>query len=131
MKRTAYSCGLEAAFDVIGGKWKVLILWQLHAEPRRFGELKRLVAGVTEKMLIQQLREMEADDLIRRKAYPEIPPRVEYSLTPTGEGLKEALTPLCLWGSKHMKRIGERHLRKEPAAEAAPKKRVGTSAPKV
>ena len=116
-KRTDYSCGLEAAFDVIGGKWKVLILWQLHLECRRFGELKRLVEGVSEKMLIEQLREMEADGLLHREQYPEIPPRVEYSLTPTGTGLIDALAPLCQWGSRHMKRIAGRHL----ADGAAPK----------
>ena len=110
MKRTAYSCGLEATFDIIGGKWKVVILWQLHDETRRFGELKRLVVGISEKMLIQQLREMEADGLVLRKAYPEIPPRVEYSLSPMGVSLKTLLGPLCPWSSKHITQIGKRHL---------------------
>jgi len=109
MKGQSYSCGLEAAFDVIGGKWKVLILWALHPQPRRFGELKRLVPGVSEKMLIQQLREMEADGIVHREAYYEIPPKVEYSLTEFGASLQTALTPLCDWGSKHMKRIGAAH----------------------
>jgi DNA-binding HxlR family transcriptional regulator len=104
-----YHCGLEAALDVIGGKWKPLILWHLQTERRRFGELKRLVQGISEKVLIQQLRELEADGIIHRKAYPEIPPRVEYSLTPFGVSLKEAMTPLCRWGSKHMERIGAIH----------------------
>lgn len=112
MKRTAYVCGIEAALDVIGGKWKILILWQLHEVPRRFGELKRAVPGITEKMLIQQLREMEADGLVVRKAFPEIPPRVEYSLDQMGRTLAEATEPLCEWGTKHMARIGERYLRK-------------------
>jgi DNA-binding HxlR family transcriptional regulator len=116
MKRARYTCGLEAALDVIGGKWKVLILWQLHPEPRRFGELRRLVPGVTEKMLIQQLREMEADGLVVRKAYPEIPPRVEYSLTEVGVELKAILPPLCAWGTKHIARIAARHLKGEEAA---------------
>jgi DNA-binding HxlR family transcriptional regulator len=108
-KVRAYHCGLEAALDVIGGKWKPLILWHLQTERRRFGELKRLVQGISEKVLIQQLRELESDGIIHRKAYPEIPPRVEYSLTPFGVSLKEALTPLCRWGSKHMQRIGAIH----------------------
>jgi DNA-binding HxlR family transcriptional regulator len=108
VREHAYSCGLEAALDVIGGKWKVLILWQLHPDVRRFGELKRLVVGISEKMLIQQLREMEKDGIVRRQAYHEIPPRVEYSLTEFGLSLREALVPLCGWGSKHMKRIGAR-----------------------
>jgi DNA-binding HxlR family transcriptional regulator len=100
-----YICGLDAAVDVIGGKWKVLVLWALHEKPRRFGELKREVTGVSEKMLIQQLRQMEADGLIRRKAFHEIPPRVEYSLTELGDSLNEALGPLGDWGERHMQRI--------------------------
>ncbi len=104
-----YNCGLEAALDVIGGKWKVLILWRLHPDRRRFGELKRLVKGISEKMLIQQLREMEADGIVCRQAFHEIPPRVEYSLTDFGVSLKEALTTLCEWGGIHMKRIGAIH----------------------
>jgi len=122
MRRTTYSCGLEAALDVIGGKWKALILWRLYPEPKRFGELKRLVKGISEKMLIQQLKEMEADGLISRKAYPEIPPRVEYSLTPIGLSLKELLPPLCEWGTKHMKRIGERYLKREAHSKIAAKR---------
>jgi DNA-binding HxlR family transcriptional regulator len=109
MSEPVYSCGLEAALDVIGGKWKVLILWQAEPGPRRFGELKRLVPGISEKMLIQQLREMEADGVIRRKVYHEVPPKVEYSLTQFGVSLKAALAPLCDWGTRHVKRIGAAH----------------------
>jgi DNA-binding HxlR family transcriptional regulator len=109
VRTQSYSCGLEAALDVVGGKWKVLILWQLGPQLRRFGELRRLVPGISEKMLIQQLREMEADGILSRKAYHEIPPRVEYSLTRFGVSLKEVLTPLCEWGATHMKRIGAAH----------------------
>jgi DNA-binding HxlR family transcriptional regulator len=105
MKPRTYGCGLEAALAVVGGKWKVLILWRLAPGPRRFGELRRLVAGISEKMLIQQLREMEADGVVAREDFREIPPRVEYSLTPFGVSLTEALRPLCAWGDKHMKRI--------------------------
>jgi DNA-binding HxlR family transcriptional regulator len=109
VRAQSYSCGLEAALDVIGGKWKVLILWQLGPQLRRFGELRRLVPGISEKMLIQQLREMEGDGILSRKAYHEIPPRVEYSLTRFGVSLQEVLTPLCEWGATHMKRIGAAH----------------------
>jgi DNA-binding HxlR family transcriptional regulator len=104
-----YGCGLEAALDVIGGKWKVLILWHSSEGPRRFGELKRLVPGISEKVLIQQLRQMEADGIVRRKVYHEVPPKVEYSLTPFGESLREALGPLCDWGNRQTKRIGAAH----------------------
>src|ERR1700677_5220233 len=105
MRRRTYGCGLEAALDVVGGKWKVLVLWHLAPSPRRFGELRRLVAGISEKMLIQQLREMVADGIVARKDFQEIPPRVEYSLTEFGVSLAEALRPLCEWGREHMGRI--------------------------
>jgi DNA-binding HxlR family transcriptional regulator len=95
------SCGLGPAFQVIGGKWKALILWLVHTEPRRFGELKRLVPDISEKMLIQQLREMEADGLVHREVFHQVPPRVEYSATPLGQSLDDALVPLANWGKAH------------------------------
>ena len=105
MAKRTYSCGIEAALAVIGGKWKFLILWHLANKPSRFGELRRLVVGISEKMLIQELKEMISDQILRRKDFQEIPPRVEYSLTSFGKTLAEALVPLCEWGSLHMKRI--------------------------
>jgi DNA-binding HxlR family transcriptional regulator len=100
-----YGCGLEAALDVVGGKWKVLILWALRSAPCRFGELRRQVTGISEKMLIQNLKELEQDQIVRRKDFQEIPPHVEYSLTSFGSSLYEALAPLCSWGHQHMARI--------------------------
>jgi DNA-binding HxlR family transcriptional regulator len=100
-----YLCGLDAAVDVVAGKWKPLILWELHSGVRRFGELRRGVAGVSEKMLIQQLRELEADGLVHREVYREVPPRVEYALTEFGESLNTALLPLGHWGERYMERI--------------------------
>jgi DNA-binding HxlR family transcriptional regulator len=94
----AYVCGIDAAMDVIGGKWKVLILWALNERPCRFGELRRELPGITEKVLASHLREMEADGLVHREAYDEVPPRVEYSLTARGVSLNEALEPLGAWG---------------------------------
>jgi DNA-binding HxlR family transcriptional regulator len=92
-------CGIDAAMEVIGGKWKVLILWALHERPhRRFGELRRLLPGVTEKVLASHLREMEADGIVHRTSYDEVPPRVEYSLTENGAALNAALEPLAAWG---------------------------------
>ena len=90
---------------MIGGKWKALILWELHAGARRFGALRRGVIGISEKMLIQQLRELEADGLVHREAYHEIPPRVEYSLTELGASLNDVLLPLCEWGEHHLDHI--------------------------
>lgn len=88
--------------DVIGGKWKVLILWALNEQTCRFGELRRSIPGVTEKVLAAQLRELEADGIVRREAHPEIPPRVEYSLTPLGISLNDALASLGAWGRAHI-----------------------------
>lgn len=107
MRRQArpYSCGIDAAIDVVGGKWKPLILWAIHDGPKRFGEVRRLVDGVTEKMLIQQLRELEHDGVVHREVYPQVPPKVEYSLTELGISLNSALAPLGEWGAQHMEHI--------------------------
>jgi len=96
-----YNCGIGPAFEIIGGKWKALILYELQGKSVRTGELRRLLDGITEKMLIQQLREMEADGIVQRKVFHEVPPRVEYSATPAGEELNRALGPVADWGSKH------------------------------
>jgi DNA-binding HxlR family transcriptional regulator len=106
-----YGCGLGPAFEVIGGKWKALILWEISVKPRRFGELKRLLPGISEKMLIQQLREMETDGIVHREVFHEVPPRVEYSQTGAGASLNKALGPLADWGEKHAKRIGAKRQR--------------------
>lgn len=88
--------------DVIGGKWKVLILWALGEGMYRFGALRRALPGVTEKVLAAQLRELEADGIVHREEYAEVPPRVEYSLTARGVALNEALVPLGAWGKAHV-----------------------------
>ncbi|MEH6488163.1 helix-turn-helix domain-containing protein [Hyphomonas oceanitis] len=96
-----FSCGLDASLRILGGKWKPLILYFLCGGPRRYGELKRAVAGVSDKMLIQQLKELEAHGMVFRKDYGEIPPRVEYSLSPMGRSLGDAMKPLCAWGEQN------------------------------
>ncbi|MET9293614.1 helix-turn-helix domain-containing protein [Streptomyces sp. NPDC003077] len=101
----AYHCGTDAALGVIGGRWKVVILWALSERPARFGELRRLIPGVTEKVLASQLRELEEDGIVHRRAYDQVPPRVEYSLTPEGRSLNEALIPLGIWGRDNV--LGE------------------------
>ncbi|MFK0253314.1 winged helix-turn-helix transcriptional regulator [Streptomyces sp. NPDC090445] len=98
----ADQCGVAAAMSVIDGKWKVSLLWELDQRPRRFGELRRLVPGVSEKVLAAQLRELETDGLVHREAYDEVPPRVEYSLTLLGHDLNAALEPLGKWGSRYL-----------------------------
>src|SRR5579862_97732 len=102
-------CGLDVAFAVIGGKWKPLILYYLARGPRRFGELRRLVAGVSEKVLIQHLRELQADGIVTRTDHREVPPRVDYAITPYGLSLAEALLPLCEWGSANRSRVARSH----------------------
>ncbi|WP_067467077.1 winged helix-turn-helix transcriptional regulator [Nocardia amamiensis] len=102
-----YFCGIDAAMDVIGGKWKALILWELeNFGVRRFGELRKGLPGVSEKMLIQQLRELEEDGIVDRTVYREVPPRVEYRLTALGVALNAALEPLGAWGRDRIDRIG-------------------------
>jgi DNA-binding HxlR family transcriptional regulator len=106
-RRGPYFCGIDAAMDVLAGKWKSLILWELHHYgTRRFAELRRGLPGVSEKMLIQHLREMEADGLVHREVYREVPPKVEYSLTEHGVSLNAALASLGKWGTDRMQRIG-------------------------
>ena len=100
-----YTCGLDAAIAVMGGKWKGLILFALHEGPVRFGELRRAVPGISERMLIHQLREMEASGLVHREVYHQVPPKVEYSLTDFGRSLNTAIGPLGEWGEEHMERI--------------------------
>ncbi|KSV78597.1 hypothetical protein N182_20695 [Sinorhizobium sp. GL2] len=90
-------CGFASALNAIGGKWKTLILWEVNIEPRRFGELRRLLPGISEKVLAQQLREMEADRLVRREVFPAAVQRVEYSVTEFGKNLNEAVTVLSTW----------------------------------
>jgi DNA-binding HxlR family transcriptional regulator len=92
-------CPVVTAIDVIGGKWKVILLYQLRGRTLRFGELKKMIPRVTQKMLTQQLRELEKDKLISRKVYAEVPPRVEYTSTELAEKLSPVLDSLSDWGN--------------------------------
>ncbi|SKC38312.1 winged helix-turn-helix transcriptional regulator [Maledivibacter halophilus] len=96
-----YQCPLELSIDLIGGKWKSIILWQLREKILRFSQLKRRLPGITQKMLTQQLRELEADGLINRKVYPQVPPKVEYSLTEYGKTVLPILRLMFKWGIKY------------------------------
>ncbi|MGV1868825.1 winged helix-turn-helix transcriptional regulator [Rhizobium sp. VS19-DR96] len=101
-----FTCGLDATLRVIAGKWKPLILYFVaQGGPTRYGALRRAVRDVSGKMLIQQLKELEADGLVKRTDYKEIPPRVDYGLTPLGRSLAEALVPLCSWGTENMAEV--------------------------
>src|SRR5690349_11277994 len=108
MRNEDVRCGLDVVLEVVGGKWKLLLLWELQEGPRRFGELRRSMDGISEKVLIQQLRDLEADGIVHRQQYNEVPPRVEYSLTPLAESLNAALDPLCTWGERNANDIAAR-----------------------
>ncbi|MDD4136636.1 MAG: helix-turn-helix domain-containing protein [Methanoregula sp.] len=98
----SYHCPVEAALDVIGGKWKPLILWALGDNVLRFNELQKALPGVNTKMLTKQLRELEEDGVITRTVYPEVPPRVEYAITDFGKTLIPILQALCNWGAEYL-----------------------------
>jgi DNA-binding HxlR family transcriptional regulator len=108
-----YRCPVEVTLAVIGGKWKALILWWLRDGVLRFGELRRRIPGVSERMLTQQLRELERDGVVRRAVYPQVPPKVEYSLMPYGRTLRPITDLMCSWGKRH---LGRRAGRSEPEA---------------
>ncbi|MBD3886142.1 helix-turn-helix transcriptional regulator [Phormidium tenue FACHB-886] len=98
----AQGCYIEAALDVIADKWKGVILYHLLNEPKRFGQLKRTFPELSQRILTRQLRELENDGVIHRKVYPEIPPKVEYSLTDLGRLLEPTLRALEVWGIKYV-----------------------------
>ncbi len=95
------NCGMAYTLSLIGGRWKPNILWRLLQGPMRYSALKRSIDGVTERILTAQLRELEADGLVHRTVYPEIPPRVEYQLTPLGWSMQSILENLSDWGVGH------------------------------
>lgn len=108
---SAHVCPVDAVVDVIGGKWKLRILWRLSQRTHRYGGLRRAIPEISEKMLYQQLRQLEADGLVRRTAYPEVPPRVDYALTARGRSLVPVLNEVAAWGVQH---LADRLARPEP-----------------
>jgi DNA-binding HxlR family transcriptional regulator len=103
--KKAVSCPVESTLRLIEGRWKVLALYHLLEGVKRFNELNRLLVGVSPRTLAKQLRELERDGIVRRKAYPEIPPRVEYSMTPLGKSLEPVLVAMGDWGEAYAHRI--------------------------
>ncbi|WP_088225041.1 helix-turn-helix domain-containing protein [Desulfosporosinus sp. FKB] len=96
-----YGCALELTVDLIGGKWKLIILWHLLNGSKRFNELDKLMPTITQKMLTIQLRELEEKGLVHRKVYPVVPPKVEYSLTEYGRSLDNILNNLYTWSNTY------------------------------
>lgn len=116
-----FTCGLDATLRVIAGKWKPLVLYFLaQGGPTRYGELRRAVRDVSDKVLIQQLKELEADGLVKRTDHKEVPPRVDYSLTPLGRSLAEALVPLCAWGVENMAEVARVFARRDAWSRSGP-----------
>lgn len=100
-----YNIPVEATLEIIGGKWKCVILCHLTHGKKRTSELKRLMPAITQKMLTQQLRELEEDGVIKRTVHQEIPPRVDYELSEYGWGLQKILDSLCAWGENHIIKV--------------------------
>ncbi|MEV6096597.1 helix-turn-helix domain-containing protein [Nocardia sp. NPDC051981] len=103
-------CGMSVAIEAVGGKWKMHLMWVLAEGPQRFGQIRRLLTGVSEKVLAENLRQLEATGIVHREIHPEVPPRVEYSLTELGWELSAALRPLEEWGDRNRNRIPGRTL---------------------
>jgi DNA-binding HxlR family transcriptional regulator len=94
-------CPAESTAKLIGGRWKIVILWYLFQGAKRFSELQHMLTGVTKKVLTQQLRDMERDGIVTRTVYPEVPPKVEYAITPLGLSLKPVVEAMHQWGLGH------------------------------
>ncbi len=106
-----YGCPVEVTLNVIGGKWKGIILYHLMEQPLRFGELNRLLADVTQRMLTLQLRELEEDGMVHREVYKQVPPKVEYSLTEFGQSLKPIIVLMRDWGEQYTEQVAAQKAR--------------------
>ncbi|MBE9463810.1 winged helix-turn-helix transcriptional regulator [Dyadobacter subterraneus] len=100
------SCGMAYTLGVLGGRWKPAILCRLMHGTMRYGELKKLIEGISERMLVTQLRELESDGIVRRKVFPEVPPRVEYEMTELGLSMRSVIAAMSDWGNMH-RALGE------------------------
>ena len=94
-------CGMAYSLSILGGRWKPAILWRLSVQTMRYSDLKNSIANISERMLIAQLRELEADGIVKRTVYPVVPPRVEYELTELGQTMKPMLQAMSDWGNLH------------------------------
>jgi DNA-binding HxlR family transcriptional regulator len=108
------ACPIEELMDMLGGRWKVFILWELIQSPRRSAELRRSIPPITQKVFIEQLRDLENSGLVKRTIYPAVPPRVEYEATVLGHSLREILKSMCHWSSDNMEKVRECRRRRQP-----------------
>ena len=120
MNGQVYHCALDVTMELVGGKWKTIVLWYLRKDKKRFSELRKLIPGITEKMLSMQLRQLEKDGFISRTVHAEVPPRVEYALTAHGKTLLPLLEEIAKWGRLMGKKFGtvekvERPVKKKKA----------------
>ncbi|MFD0696149.1 winged helix-turn-helix transcriptional regulator [Paenibacillus sp. GCM10027628] len=104
--KTNYNCSVEATLEVLGGKWKTLILYHLTDQTLRYNSIKKLIPNISYKVLTAQLKQLEQDGLIQRVEYEQVPPKVEYSLSEYGESLKPVLSSMCKWGFNHIQDLG-------------------------
>lgn len=102
IRKENYSCPIQAVLDVIGGKWKVNILWHIGEDIKRFNQIKADIPPITKKMLSQQLKDLEENGMVSRKVYAEVPPKVEYSLTEKGKSILPLLNTMCEWGRTNL-----------------------------
>jgi DNA-binding HxlR family transcriptional regulator len=121
------ACPVEVTLDLIDGKWKGVVLYHLGNGPLRFNELRRVTPNTTQRMLTKQLRELEADGLVIRTVYPEIPPRVDYRLSPRGESLQPIIAALKAWGTQHLAEMLGGEAGDEAAAEPLPRRRASAA----
>ena len=101
------ACPIEEFMDMLGGRWKVFILWELIQGPRRSGELRKSIPPITQKVFVEQLRDLEDNGLVKRTVFPTVPPRVEYEVTELGQSLRGILKDMCHWSSANMEKIRE------------------------
>jgi DNA-binding HxlR family transcriptional regulator len=107
LRGNKFHCAMDITMNFIGGKWKTVVLWYLRKDKKRFGELKKLIPDITEKMLSLQLKTLEEDGIVKRTIYPEVPPRVEYEMTDFGRTMIPMLEEIALWGGNLGKKEGE------------------------
>lgn len=125
MNGQVYHCALDVTMELVGGKWKTIVLWYLRKDKKRFSELRKLIPGITEKMLSMQLRQLEKDGFVSRTVHAEVPPRVEYALTPHGKTLLPLLEEIAKWGRMMGKKHGSIEKVERPAKKTSSSRTSG------